>query len=43
MFIGSSSIRLWDKLEDVMDPLKIIKRGYGGAHYRDLIFLLTEY
>ena len=42
MFIGSSSIRLWDKLEDVMDPLKIIKRGYGGAHYRDLIFYIDR-
>ena len=42
MFIGSSSIRLWDKLEDVMDPLKIIKRGYGGAHYRDLIFFIDR-
>ena len=42
MFIGSSSIRLWDKLEDVMEPLNIIKRGYGGAHYRDLIFFIDR-
>jgi len=42
MFVGSSSIRLWDKLEDVMHPLKIIKRGYGGAHFRDLIFFIDR-
>ena len=42
MFIGSSSIRLWENLEKDMYPLKIIKRGYGGAHYRDIIFYIDR-
>ena len=37
LFIGSSSIRLWNDIENDMHPYKPIKRGYGGAHYYDLI------
>lgn len=38
LFIGSSSIRLWNTLEEDMKPFPVIKRGYGGAHFRDIIF-----
>lgn len=38
MFIGSSSIRLWNTLEEDMHPFPVIQRGYGGAHFRDLIY-----
>jgi hypothetical protein len=38
LFLGSSSIRLWNTLEEDMNPFPVIKRGYGGAHFRDLIF-----
>ncbi|MDG2491372.1 MAG: GDSL-type esterase/lipase family protein [Flavobacteriaceae bacterium] len=38
LFLGSSSIRLWNTLEQDMNPFPVIKRGYGGAHFRDLIF-----
>ncbi len=38
LFIGSSSIRLWNSLEEDMKPFPVIKRGYGGAHFRDIIF-----
>tara|TARA_B110000285_G_C14959420_1_gene530891 strand:+ start:257 stop:970 length:714 start_codon:yes stop_codon:yes gene_type:complete len=38
LFIGSSSIRLWSTLEQDMNPFSVIQRGYGGAHFRDLIF-----
>ena len=38
LFIGSSSIRLWKNLKESMSPYNIIQRGYGGAHYRDLVF-----
>ena len=37
LFIGSSSIRLWNDIENDMQPYKSVKRGYGGAHYYDLI------
>ncbi|MFM1902194.1 MAG: hypothetical protein RLZZ440_94 [Planctomycetota bacterium] len=36
LFIGSSSIRLWDSIAADMDPWPVIRRGYGGARYRDL-------
>ena len=36
MFFGSSSIRLWETLEEDMAPLKVVNRGYGGATLRDL-------
>ena len=37
LFIGSSSIRKWDSIKEDLNPYKPIKRGYGGAHYYDLI------
>ncbi|MEK9613558.1 MAG: GDSL-type esterase/lipase family protein [Flavobacteriaceae bacterium] len=38
LFIGSSSIRLWKTLERDMAPYPVIQRGYGGAHFRDMIY-----
>ena len=38
LFIGSSSIRLWETLAQDMAPYPVIQRGYGGAHLRDAIF-----
>lgn len=43
LFIGSSSIRLWDSLHSDMQPLDILNRGFGGSmlhhstHYADRI------
>ena len=37
LFIGSSSIRKWDSIKEDLNPYKPIKRGYGGAHYYDLV------
>ena len=37
LFIGSSSIRLWDNINEDLYPYNAVKRGYGGAHYYDLI------
>lgn len=36
LFIGSSSIRLWESIAADMEPWPVIRRGYGGARYRDL-------
>jgi hypothetical protein len=38
LFIGSSSIRLWKTLAEDMAPFPVIQRGYGGAHFRDMVF-----
>ena len=32
LFTGSSSIRFWETLEEDMYPLKVLNRGFGGAH-----------
>ncbi|MFK7831825.1 MAG: GDSL-type esterase/lipase family protein [Winogradskyella sp.] len=37
LYIGSSSIRLWDSIHKDMAPYHSVKRGYGGAHFYDLI------
>ena len=37
LFIGSSSIRFWDSLEDDMEPLEVLNRGFGGAQISHLI------
>jgi lysophospholipase L1-like esterase len=38
LFVGSSSIRLWDTLEEDMAPLPIIKRGFGGSRLFDSVY-----
>jgi hypothetical protein len=38
LFIGSSSIRLWNNIAKDMTPYPVIRRGYGGAKFSDLIF-----
>lgn len=37
VFFGSSSIRLWNGLEEMMAPLSVVNRGYGGATVRDIL------
>ncbi|MFT5886675.1 MAG: hypothetical protein ACI9IP_003143 [Arcticibacterium sp.] len=37
LFIGSSSIRIWQNIKEDMAPYEPIRRGYGGAHFSDLI------
>ncbi len=37
LFLGSSSIRLWDTIARDMAPYPVIQRGYGGAKLIDLI------
>lgn len=37
LFFGSSSIRLWKGLKEMMAPLSVVNRGYGGATVRDIL------
>lgn len=37
LFVGSSSIRLWDSLEADMAPIPVIQHGFGGAKLDDLV------
>ena len=38
LFLGSSSINLWDGIEQDFAPLKIIRRSYGGSAVRDMLY-----
>jgi lysophospholipase L1-like esterase len=38
VFIGSSSIRLWDNLADDMAPMRVIQHGFGGAKLNDVVY-----
>lgn len=37
LFTGSSSIRLWSTLEEDMAPLRVLNRGFGGAHMAHVV------
>ena len=37
VFLGSSSIRLWDTLGEDMAPLPVVQHGFGGAKLNDLV------
>ena len=44
LFIGSSSIRFWNSLNEDMKPLEVLNRGFGGAqishvihHFEDIV------
>lgn len=47
LFVGSSSIRLWETLADDMAPLPVIQRGFGGAHMSHVLYnferIITPY
>ena len=38
VFVGSSSIRLWDTLAEDFAPLPTVRRGFGGAHMEHVVF-----
>ncbi len=42
LFLGSSSIRLWETIERDMAPYHPIQRGYGGARFSDLVVFADE-
>jgi lysophospholipase L1-like esterase len=37
LFVGSSSIRLWDRLEEQFEDARILKRGFGGSRLTDCV------
>lgn len=38
LFYGSSSIRLWNDIEEDMAPYPVVRRGYGGASLHDAAY-----
>ena len=42
VFTGSSSIRKWDNLQEMFPQYKIIKRGFGGSTFPELIYYAND-
>ena len=42
LFVGSSSIRKWSDLEQMFADLPIIKRGFGGSTFPELIYYADD-
>lgn len=42
VFVGSSSIRLWDNLESQFADARVIKRGFGGSRLSDCVKLMDR-
>ncbi|MDR2466534.1 MAG: GDSL-type esterase/lipase family protein [Prevotellaceae bacterium] len=38
LFLGSSSINMWNDIYEDMAPLKVVRRSYGGASIRDMLY-----
>lgn len=47
LFVGSSTIRLWETLAEDMAPLPLYRRGFGGAKVNDVLVyanrIITNY
>jgi len=37
LFVGSSSIRKWDDMQEALGSYKVLNRGIGGAYINDII------
>lgn len=42
LFVGSSSIRLWESLRSDFPQYKIINRGFGGSQFEDVNYFFDE-
>ena len=42
LFTGSSSIKFWESLEEDMEPLEVLNRGFGGAQISHVIHHFEE-
>ena len=42
LFTGSSSIKFWESLEEDMEPLEVLNRGFGGAQISHVIYHFEE-
>ncbi|MBD1396380.1 G-D-S-L family lipolytic protein [Pontibacter sp. JH31] len=42
LFVGSSSIRMWDNLQEMFPDKQVINRGFGGSNLLDLQYYLAD-
>lgn len=38
LFVGSSSFRMWDSIQNYFPDFRIINRGFGGSSLKDVIY-----
>ncbi len=42
LFTGSSSVRMWDDVQEAFPGHHVINNGFGGSHFSDLIYWYDE-
>lgn len=42
LFTGSSSIRMWNDIQDYFPGFNVINNGFGGSHFSDLIYFYNK-
>lgn len=42
LFVGSSSFRLWDSVQNYFPGFQIINRGFGGSSLKDVIYYADD-
>lgn len=42
LFVGSSSIRIWDSLKEDFEGYNVLNRGFGGSHFSDALFYFED-
>ncbi len=42
VFAGSSSIRMWNDIQDYFPGYHVINNGFGGSHFSDLLYFYGE-
>lgn len=42
LFVGSSSIRMWEKLRESFPRIKVINRGFGGSRLEDVNYYFDK-
>jgi len=42
LFTGSSSIRMWNDIQDYFPEYNVVNNGFGGSHFSDLIYFYNK-
>ncbi len=42
VFTGSSSVRMWNNLDEIFPEINVINTGFGGSQTSDLLYYLDE-
>ncbi len=42
LFVGSSSIRLWESLQQDMQPIPVLNRGFGGSTIPEVLYYFDQ-